>query len=281
MFRLEFGVPPSCAVVKLQAGEDDDPLPREGGRLAYLRQHTTVGSPRVYLQDDSGEVVPYSFLLLECLPGVNLGAARLSPEHRIAVEQELASALIELHSHKADTFHGIGDGPGLADWGDAFLPSLEENRLDMADFLTPDTLEKVDAVLPLARGAFGGPGEPTLIHNDLSPGNIMVDKGVDGWHLSGLVDPVGLQYADVEKEHAYLEAFDTVGDAFFQVYASERPLRKGYQYRRLFYWLDTYMTHVWLGFGPEFHDRIAITCDRIKAMGSSGIRGVRGDPAPN
>ena len=75
-----------------------------------------------------------------------------------------------------------------------------------------------------------------------------------------------MQYAPVEKEIAYLEAFDTVGEAFFDVYAGRRPLRPGYEFRRLFYWLNTYMIHVWLGFGAEFHDRIATTCDQVMAM---------------
>ena len=91
----------------------------------------------------------------------------------------------------------------------------------------------------------------------------MVCQSTEEWHLSGLLDPVGLQYAEMEKELAYLEAFDTVGEEFFRVYAAARPLRRGYEHRRLFYWLDTYMTHVWLGLGAEFGERIAKTCDHI------------------
>jgi fructosamine-3-kinase len=83
----------------------------------------------------------------------------------------------------------------------------------------------------------------------------------------------------MEKELAYLEAFDTVGEEFLRVYTAERSLRSGYEYRRLFYWLNTYMTHVWLGFGPGFHERIAATCDRIIAMSPAAIRTTQSDPA--
>ena len=222
----------------------------------------------MYLEDDTGGVIPVPFLLLECLPGTNLGAARLLPEQRLSVERELADVLLELHSHKADTFHCVGEEPGVACWTDAFLPGLDEDHQDMADLLPAAIVEKIDAVLPLAADALRDSGEPTLIHNDLSPGNIIVHEGDDDWHLSGLVDPVGLQYAGFEKEIAYLEAFGTIGEEFFRTYTAERPLRSGYEYRRLFYWLDTYMLHVWLGFGPEYHDRIATTCDQIEAMAS-------------
>ena len=76
------------------------------------------------------------------------------------------------------------------------------------------------------------------------------------WRLSGLLDPVGLQYADVEKELAYLQAFDTAGQVFFDAYTARQPLRPGFEFRKLFYWLDTFMLHVWLGFGPRFEERV-------------------------
>lgn len=281
VFRLSFDRSPYAAVVKLRNSRDDNPLPRERTRLAFLRQHTNVPCPDVYLEDDTCEVIPYPFLLLEHLPGNHLGAAYLTREQRAPVEQELADVLLELHSHKAETFHGVGDDSGASRWSDVFLPSLEENRRDMIEFLPDGILKKLDAVLALAPDAFQAAGEPTLIHNDLSPGNIIVRNDNDGWHLIGLVDPVGLQYADVEKELSYLLAFDTVGEAFLQRYTQSRPLRPGFERRKLFYWADTYMTHVWLGFGTSFHDRILTTCDDILAWGQQPDRGDAEDRAPH
>jgi fructosamine-3-kinase len=84
--------------------------------------------------------------------------------------------------------------------------------------------------------------------------------------LSGLIDPGGLRYVEVEMELAYLEAFKTVRPEFFRVYSERRPLRPGYGYRRLFYWLDTFMTHIWLGFGPKYHKRLASACNDVLAM---------------
>jgi fructosamine-3-kinase len=67
------------------------------------------------------------------------------------------------------------------------------------------------------------------------------------------VDPAA-RYADVEFELAYLEVFGTVTDAFFERYAAERPLRDGYGLRRLYYWLNTLLLHVWV-FGDEGYVR--------------------------
>jgi fructosamine-3-kinase len=265
VFRLQFEGPPYSAVVKLQSEHEDDPLPRECRKLEYLRQHTAMPCPRVYLQDASRAIIPYSFLLMESLPGTNLEAARLPASSRKAIERELAHVLLELHSHTAETFHDLEASAGTRNWADVFLPALDENRRDMEGLLADDLLRKLDRVLPRAARAFRDQGEATLIHNDVWAGNIIVAERADGWHLSGLVDPVGLQYADVEKELAYLEAFDTAGDEFVRVYTAQQSFRSGYDYRKLFYWLNTYMTHVWLGFGPQFHERIAATCDAITA----------------
>ena len=266
VYRLRFDAPPFLAVVKLH-NHEDDPLPREGRRLDYLRRRTKVPCPRVYLQDDSKTIIPYSFLLLECLPGVNLEAAQLSGRAQAAVERELAEALLDLHSHKAATFRDIGQRVGARGWTEVFLPILAQNRRDMAGLLSGALIRKLDQVLPLAEEALQDQGKPTLIHIDVWDGNIMVhEREPARWHLSGLIDPVGLRYGEVEMELAYLQVFQTVGEEFFRVYSAQQPFRDGYEYRRLFYWLNTFMIHVWFGFGPEFHRRIDATCDRILSM---------------
>jgi fructosamine-3-kinase len=99
-------------------------------------------------------------------------------------------------------------------------------------------------------------GQPTLVHGDIWAGNVMVSQGEDGWHLTGIVDP-GTQYADVEMELAYLEVFNTVGADFFQEYIAHRPLRPVYELRRLFYWLNTYMIHVWIFGDAHYHTMTA------------------------
>ena len=93
----------------------------------------------------------------------------------------------------------------------------------------------------------------------------MVELRGRAWHLSGLVDPSGSKFADVECELAYLEVFDTVGRGFFDRYAAHHPLRPGYENRRLIYWLDTYMIHVWLFGDAHYRERLAQTAAAIVA----------------
>jgi fructosamine-3-kinase len=245
-FRLEFDRPPHVAVVKLHLRGGGDPLPRERGWLEYLRRHTRVPCPEVYLQDDSGTTVTHSFLLLECLPGVNLLEAGLAPEQRVMVEEELAEALLDLHSHTRDTFGGLEDGRGVSDWREIFLPSLLWARNQVASKLPAEVLRALDRALPFAEEALRDQGRPSLTHGDVWAANLMVAERADGWHLTGVLDPLSLAYAEVDKELAYLEGFGTVGEAFFRAYTAHRPLRPGYELRRLFYWLQADMVELWM-----------------------------------
>lgn len=58
----------------------------------------------------------------------------------------------------------------------------------------------------------------------------------------------------------------TVTPAFFEAYTSQPPLRPGYEFRRLFYWLNTHMIHVWLFGDQQYHDRVASVAAEIVAQ---------------
>ncbi len=255
VYRLRFNRPPGAAVVKLQGDVEDDPLPRERARLDYLRSQTELPVPEVYAQDDSRTMIPHSFLLLQALPGIPLSAARLEPGDAAPMERELAGALLQLHSHRNPTFGDYGHQEGAGRWSAVFVPRLRELRWDVREMLSAQALGDLDAALALAEPALSAQGAAALVHGDVWAGNIVVRQEADGWHLSGLLDPVALQYADVEMELAYLQVFRTVGEVFFETYTASRPFRSGYEFRKLFYWLHTCMLHLWLGFGEAYGDR--------------------------
>ncbi len=244
VLELEFDRPPHRAVLKV-SGDEADPFAREARHLDYLRSHSRLPVPSVYLCRARGRLIEPSFLLLERLPGVNLGEARMSTAERQRLDYELADALLELHSHEGETF---GDPDGCEPcgrWLDWFEPRIRENFRDAAERLAPRTRELIPTLLDRMPAWFADQGRPTLVHGDIWATNVVVERRADGWHLTGLVDP-GACYADVEYELAYLEVFGTVTGAFFERYAAARPLRDGYPVRRLYYWLNTLLLHVWL-----------------------------------
>ena len=262
VLRMHFDRPPFQAVIKLNSDPDHEGYVQEKLRLDYLRENTGLPCPRVYLQDGSRARIPYSYLLLEVLPGVNLASAHLTHSDRVSMDRELAEALLELHAHTRDTFGRIDEDPGPSRWTEIVVPRLQDMRGEMEDKLPRHVLSDVDCALEAAEEVMRPQGRPTLIHGDVWAGNVMVAQKDNRWHLSGFLDP-GLQFADVEHELAYLQVFDTVTSAFFEAYTSRTPLRPGYTFRRLFYWLNTYMTHVWLFGDGRYRDGVASVAAEI------------------
>lgn len=264
--RLRFDGAPGTAVVKLSAEPDSAGLRSEQIRLDFLKANTRFPVPQAYGFGAADDEIPFSYLLLETIPGVNLTQVVLPSADRSRIERQLAEALIELHGHQRDLFGRVNE-PGRALWSDVFLPSLIGNREHVGGKLPAAVLEQIDAAIDMAPALLQAQGPPTLIHEDIWAGNIMVEERRDGWHLCGLVDPSGSKFADVECELAYLQVFDTVGEEFFETYTAHHPLRPGYEMRRLFYWLDTYMIHVWLFGDQHYRDRVGEVVARIVTPG--------------
>ena len=262
VFRLSFGRAPFQAVLKVDIEPSSNGLAREHARIDYVRGLSQFPAPRVYYEDSSRTFLPYSVLVLELIDGENLESVQLSRPERARIDHQLAVALVELHSHTRAGFGEI-DAEGIPRWLDVFLPRLIDLRQDMDSRLPKSALADLDIALSKAPDALQESGVPILVHGDLWGGNIIVVQRPDGWHLSGVVDWPALQYADVEYELAYLEAWHTVTPAFFETYARHSPLREGYEWRRLFYWLHTYMLHTWLFGQDRYRDLTAQTAARI------------------
>lgn len=255
VLKLYFDKEPFDAVIKLKQA-DDGGFAGEAQDLEYLRANTKFPCPQVYCEDNSGQHASLSFLLIETLPGVTIGHARLSASDRAVIDKEMAEILLELHSHKRDTFGSPHKQLGKKKWTEIFVPRMMDMREEMTKKISREILQNIDHAVKVAEEIMSAQGEPTLIHGDIWSGNIMVAQDENGWHLSGIVDP-GTQYADVEMELAYLQVFSTVGDDFFQAYTLHSPLRSGYELRRLFYWLNTYMIHVWIFGDAHYHEMTA------------------------
>jgi fructosamine-3-kinase len=250
VLALEFDQPPYRAVIKV-SDEEANPFEGEARALRYLRSHSRLPVPEVYLCQAAGELMVPGFLLMERLPGIHLGQAAMTRPERQEIDRQLADILLELHSHERDTFGPVDGSESFLRWLDYFEPLIRENFEDSRLRLTRRSQEIIPKLLDPMPQYFDSQERPTLIHGDIWETNVIVDRRGDRWVVTGLVDPAA-RYADVEFELAYLEVFRTVADAFFERYCRERPLREGYEVRRLYYWLNTLLLHVWI-FGEEHY----------------------------
>lgn len=259
--RLSFDRSPGTAVLKASTSPDAG-FERERAQLDYLRRTSRMRCPEAYRVSGPNEAVPYQALLMACVPGVPLSTARIDLIDRDALDDQLADILLELHAHRRNTYGDVDKGPGHETWAEVIVPRLVDMRAEVDGRLPVPVLRDIDDAIGAAPDAFAEPGPPTLIHGDLWAGNIMVIENEGHWQISGFVDP-GLQYADVECELAYLQCFSTAGDRFFEHYTAQAPLRPGYERRRLYYWLNTMMIHVWLFGDSHYRQRTAAIAAQI------------------
>lgn len=241
---VEFDRDPGRAVLKAQP----DPahalrryFPREYADLRHLRARD-FPVPEPYFLHEADDAVSFDVLAMAFWDAVNLGRVRLTQREMDRIEQEMAEALLALHTHRRDTY-GAVDAPGNPSWADEFARRVRPRYENIRGKIDARTSRRIAAILDHFDAIFADPGPPTLVHGDIWATNIMVEQRADGWHLRGFVDP-GALYADVEYELAYLQIFNSTSEAFFEVYTARNPLREGYPLRRAVYWLNTMIVHV-------------------------------------
>jgi fructosamine-3-kinase len=260
---LDFDRPPHRAVVKLH-DRDDDTFSREASALEHLRTQTDCPVPAVHLHDSSARHLPYSFLLLEHVPGVCLDSVDLPPADRAGVDRQLATVLAGLHERTGEGWGAPGAVDRSSSWADVFGERLAEVRArpTVAERLTPAVLARVDRAIELTPTMLDEPDAPRLVHGDVWDGNVIVRREDGRWVVAALLDP-DLQFADAELEIAYLEVFDTSQAVFLEEYTEHHALRPGYARRRLVYWLHTALVHVALFEDRYFRDFTARTAEQI------------------
>lgn len=245
VLRLDFDADPFRAVVKLSGRTGEETFQGEAAALRYLRAEAAFPVPRVLLCESDGETVPLSFLLLEFMPGRNLGEAGVGGAARADLDRQMAEVLARLHEHYRSTFGRAvrPEAEGTAGWLGFFEPMIRDNHESIEGRIEPVVWARTGRVLDRLDVLLPAEGAPTLVHGDIWATNVMVERVGARWDLVGFVDP-GALYADVEYELAYLEVFSTVTDAFFDAYTHYHAPRPGYELRRLVYWLNTMMLHV-------------------------------------
>lgn len=267
VLEVKFDSLPYVAVVKLSV-EPDPHFEIEAASLDYLRQHSQMRVPEVYLQKNAGDLLKYHVLVMERLPGVNLGQAELTPKERQNIDCQLADILIELHSHKRNTY-GLSDSyeDSYESWIDEFSEQITSWVDEGKHLLSRRSSEIIPHLLKEMPRVLEPAGPPTLVHGDIWSTNIIVDQQNGRWIISGLVDPT-TQYADVEYEIAYLQVFNTVTDAFFDRYCRTNPLRPGYELRRQYYWLNTMLLHAVCFTDEDYVSRTERVAEELeKALG--------------
>ncbi|GAB2886341.1 aminoglycoside phosphotransferase family protein [Streptomyces deserti] len=151
-----------------------------------------VPAPRV-------RAVGTPFLLMTACPG-DPWDDTLTDTERAALRRELGRQVARLHDLTGPGFgYPSGAlGPLAPDWRTAFT-TMFEAVLDDARRYRPRLPRPVDTVARTARAAYDALDEvtvPRLVHFDLWPGNILIDRSAGDARIGGLIDGERMFWGD-------------------------------------------------------------------------------------
>jgi len=243
------------APVVAKSASPEARLDLEANMLRRLREPGTVPVPEVLFASDD-------LLILEFMPGVHL---------QPAAEPHCGALLAELHDITGHA-HGF-DGPTLngrivlsSPWTESWVEFYGRYRLgfalELADDqrrLPPPIHDDLERVLDRLPRLIREPEAPSLLHGDLWAANVLSD----GDRVTAFLDP-STCYGDPEIELAYVDAWGSFGQGFWDAYTARRPIDEGFQrLRRHVYALYPLLMHVYY-FGDRFLPRLRETIDALR-----------------
>ena len=258
------------SVLKITPHRVDRAYADEAHQLQVLRE-AGVPVPSVYRCKIGSLEEPFSYILMEFVEGLDLGAAKncCSSEELEQIQGQLAELVLAMHDHRSphymrltaaepkryerwhEFYHDIFDGICRDLTQSSLLPAKAKKTVMRVH-------ERLDRLL--ANGDC-----PRLVHWDIWATNIMVRQNDGRWQIAALLDP-NCKYAHAESELAYLDLFHTVTPTFMKAYQEKFKLPgEFYQVRKPVYQLYSLMNHVQL-FGQEYLKSLMGAIERVAAF---------------
>jgi len=281
--RLRLTRPPWDVAVKFFREDwqlDRYALDLEVQTLRYLKDHGNIPVPEVYFYHLGNEAWPREAFVMEFVDGDAMHKAYrdLPADGQNRLAENVAEALLALHSVRNDKGYGPLGGPWKQRWLDTYLPKIQRAYEHM------DRSRELPEIVHVAETSYycvedilrSRTGDARLVHGDLFWPNIRIDP--ETLQVTGFIDPVydpiwpAPQWGDVEGDLSVLMFGNCRwGTDIVQCYARHSPLDEGFRLRRRFYdlWLmlDIYRT---VGFqNQEWDQRIA--ADLNKELQQNGL----------
>jgi len=234
----------------------DTDLDIEGYMLTYLKENSQLPVPTVLHRSPD-------LLLMTVINGSSTLSA--------AAQAHAGELLAALHSITAphfglerDTLIGSLHQPNpkydswIAFFREQRLLHMGKKAVDEGS-LPPAIFSRLETFCGRLDRYIAEPDQPSLIHGDMWTTNILADGG----KITGFIDPA-IYYAHPEIELAFSTLFNTFNKAFFDSYASIRPIAPGFfEQRRDIYNLYPLLVHVRLFGGGYVRSMDAI----LKGLG--------------
>lgn len=201
-----------------------------------LARRAGASVPPVLAADGSCRSGPWQYLLLEHVEGVEWRAVRplLGPDEVAQVHREVAEALLAAQSVDLPSFGELDAAARPA--GLELLAALHR-RADLL-VVEPGPRAELHELLEREAALFTAAQRPTLTHDDLHHGNVVLREDHDGWHLAALLDWDEAWAGPAESDVARMAFWDDMtGPGFWEVYRAAVPAADGEAERALFHQL--------------------------------------------
>jgi fructosamine-3-kinase len=260
------------AVLKITPHRIDRHYESEAFHLDHLRS-LGLPTPKVLRQHTGTLEEPFSYLLMEFIPGVDLDQAiRQCDSHSFnALQRELGEMIATLHTTTADKYGHLGEAkpPTFSHWSTFFREVFDPVWLaaDQCGLLSKKERKLAARVHDRLDRLLVHADRPRLVHWDIWASNVLVKPAgeSDQWQIAAILDP-GCRFAHAEAELAYVELFKTGNRAFFDAYHHTHRSCDGYHsVRKHVYQLYFLLNHLQL-FGRPYHRRTAETLERLASM---------------
>jgi hygromycin-B 7''-O-kinase len=175
-------------LIKIVPPNWDHQASSEIAALTLLDQQALpVAIPRLIA---NGNINGWMYLVMNKLQGTNLHEIYndLSVENRISLATEVAQFARHLNQIKVEP-----QGPLYKPWNEFLLKQKTEcyerrKKQGLAEPLLADLMAFLERVDYQPKTDLFNQGQSVLVHTDLHPGNLLVEKVGDNWQLSGVID---------------------------------------------------------------------------------------------
>jgi aminoglycoside phosphotransferase (APT) family kinase protein len=221
-YILKIAPPPHVRVLRYE----HKLITTEVQTLRLVGERTALPVPAVIAWDDSCELLPSPWFVMDHCPGELLSSLRatLDPDAQEAIEEQLARHLASMNSITAPTF-GRPDSTATHDsvWSVAFARLVDDLLADSTEACVqlPVSTTAIADLIASETAALDVVSEPQLVHWDLWDPNVFIDP--DTYEVVGLIDFERALWADplMEAQFAGKRSHDRIFDAYGRRFLDE------------------------------------------------------------
>ena len=180
----------------------------ERDMLAMLGDADAVPAPLLLMEDFSRSRVEVDVIVSELLPGTPWDRAEgMAPAAEATAGLEIGAIFSHLHQHTGRRFGypAANFSLGGATWPAAFGAIVHSHLADAERWHVDVRAAEIRAVLARGQHALAAVTTPSLVHNDLWPGNVLLDPA--SGHVLGVVDWERALYGDPLLDFVGMAAF--------------------------------------------------------------------------